>query len=148
VSTLTNGSISGTDFVSRGRRVDHRGLQVCVGIGDAALLVHLNQELTMLIQIEDKLLANVNGGGAANGAGEAFGFGAGVAVTHALSHVPGWNSQVAGQPDGFQKRHESVIGPKVTGYANGMSAGPLKDFTSGVGAGATAAPGWSFRHGL
>jgi len=55
---------------------------------------------------------------------------------------------VPGQPEGFQKRHESVVGPQVTSYSNGLSAGPWKDFTSGVGAGATAAPGWSFRHGI
>lgn len=102
----------------------------------------------MFDQIEDKLLTQANGGGMAQAAGQAVGFGAGVAVTSALSHVPGWNQQVPGQPAGFQKRHESVVGPQVTNYANGLSAGPWKDFTSGVGAGATAAPGWSFQHGL
>ena len=93
-------------------------------------------------------LANVHGGNLLHGAGEAFGFGAGVAVTAGLSLSPKWSQQVPGQPPGFQKRHESVVGPQVAGYASKLSPGPLKDFTSGVGAGATAAPGWSFRHGL
>lgn len=84
----------------------------------------------------------------AHAAGEAVGFGAGVAVTGALSMVPGWNQQVPGQPAGFEKRHESVVGPQVTGYSNGLAPGSWKDFTAGVGVGATAAPGWSFRHGL
>lgn len=32
--------------------------------------------------------------------------------------------------------------------AEGMSAGPLKELVGGVADGATAAPGWSYRHGL
>jgi len=98
--------------------------------------------------IDRDALTDVQGGNMLHAAGEAVGFGAGVGVTKALSVVPGWNQQVPGQPEGFQKRHESVVGPKVESYANGLSAGPWKDFTSGVGAGATAAPGWSFQHGL
>lgn len=100
----------------------------------------------MLISIEE--LATVCGGGMAQSAGEAVGFGAGVAVTGALRAVPGWNAQVPGAPPGFEKRHESVVGPAVTNYANGLAPGAWKDFTSGVGAGATAAPGWSFQHGI
>lgn len=98
--------------------------------------------------LDHEALAGVTGGGLVHRAGEAFGFGAGVAVTGALSVVPGWNQQVPGQPPGFEKRHESVVGPKVAAYASSLPAGAWKDFTSGVGAGATAAPGWSFRHGL
>jgi hypothetical protein len=93
-------------------------------------------------------LATVHGGNLLHGAGEAVGFGAGVAVTGALAAVPGWNQQVPGMPVGFQKRHESVVGPKVEGFAQKLPAGPLKDFTSGLGAGATAAPPWSFKHGI
>jgi hypothetical protein len=102
----------------------------------------------MLDTISNDSLSNVQGGNMLHAAGEAVGFGAGVAVTRGLSVVPGWNQQVPGQPPGFQKRHESVVGPKVESYAKGLSPGPWKDFTSGVGVGATAAPGWSFRHGL
>ena len=102
----------------------------------------------MLTVIDDRELAEVHGGGLVHGAGEAVGFGAGVAVTGALAFVPGWNKQVPGQPDGFQKRHESVVGPQVASYANKLSPGPWKQFTTGVADGATAAPGWSFRHGI
>jgi len=98
--------------------------------------------------IEASDLHRVSGGNALHSVGEGVGFGAGVAVTAGLGLVPGWNSQVPGAPAGFQKRHESVVGLQVTSFSNGLSAGPLKDFTSGVGAGATAAPGWSFRHGI
>jgi hypothetical protein len=98
--------------------------------------------------IDTDHLTHVTGGNALNTVGQGVGFGAGVAVTGALSLVPGWNKQVPGQPEGFEKRHESVVGPKVANYANGLAPGPWKDFTSGVGAGATAAPGWSFQHGL
>lgn len=90
----------------------------------------------------------VHGAGFVRDAGHALGFGAGVAVTAGLGLVPSWRSQVAGQPDGFQRRHESVIGPAITRAASGMSGGVMRDFTEGLGAGATAAPGWSFRHGL
>ena len=93
-------------------------------------------------------LSRVNGGTMLHDAGEAVGFGAGVAVTGALGLVPGWNQQVPGQPAGFEKRHESVVGPQVAKYASGLGAGPWKDFTSGVATGATAAPGWSFQHGI
>jgi len=98
--------------------------------------------------IDDSSLAQVSGGGALFSAGQAFGFGAGVAVTGALGLASSWRAQVPGQPEGFQKRHEAVVGPKVASYANGLAAGPWKELTSGVAAGATAAPGWSFHHGL
>jgi hypothetical protein len=93
-------------------------------------------------------LDQVSGGGFVHGAGEVFGFGAGVAVTAGLGLVPSWSKQVPNAPAGFEKRHESVVGPKVTAYSNGLAPGPWKQFTAGVGEGATAAPGWSFRHGL
>ena len=87
-------------------------------------------------------------GGLLHGLGEAAGFGAGVAVTAGLGIAPGWNAQVPNQPAGFEKRHESVLGPKLATYANGLAAGPWKELATGVAAGATAAPPWSFAHGL
>ena len=93
-------------------------------------------------------LSQVSGGGVLRSAGEAFGFGAGVAVTAGLALSSKWSQQVPGQPDGFQKRHESVLGPRIARSAEGMSAGPLKELVGGVADGATAAPGWSYRHGL
>ena len=102
----------------------------------------------MFTTLDQAQLSNIHGGGALGRAGEAFGFGAGVAVTAGLGLVPSWSTQVPGKPDGFQKRHESVLGPKVAAYANGLSAGPWKEVVSGVGRGATAAPPWSFEHGL
>jgi hypothetical protein len=98
--------------------------------------------------IDTASLVNVTGAGALARTGHAIGFGAGVAVTAGLSVVPGWNSQVPGQPAGFQRRHESVVGPQIAGYAARQPAGAWKDFTSGVGAGATEAPRWSFEHGV
>lgn len=99
-------------------------------------------------QLDDSSLASVTGGGALHTAGEAFGFGAGVAVTGALAMSAKWREQSPGRPEGFERRHESVVGPKIANYANGLAAGPWKELTSGVAAGATAAPGWSYRHGL
>lgn len=102
-----------------------------------------------MITLDADTLHNVTGAGPiARRAGEAFGFGAGVAVTGALAFVPGWNDQVAGQPPGFQRRHESVVGPQITEHARGLPAGGWRDFVGGVGAGATAAPPWSFQHGI
>lgn len=92
-------------------------------------------------------LASVTGGGALHSAGSAIGFGAGVAVTAGLALSSKWSQPVAGQPEGFQRRHEAVLGPKVTQYSQGQT-GAWRDFTAGVGEGATAAPGWTFRHGL
>ena len=99
--------------------------------------------------IDQAALLDVQGG-LLHGLGEATGFGAGVAVTAGLGLglVPGMNAQVPGQPAGFEKRHEPIIGPKITSLASGLSQGPLKTFATGLGEGATAAPGWSFRHGL
>jgi hypothetical protein len=102
----------------------------------------------MFATISESNLAEVQGGGLVRAAGEKVGFGAGVAVTGALALVPGWNEQVAGRPAGFQKRHEAVVGPKVARYADSLSPGVWRDFTSGVASGATAAPGWTFDHGF
>ncbi len=100
----------------------------------------------MLKTIDD--VSAVRGGTMLYDAGKRFGFGAGVAVTGALRFVPGWNDPVAGRGDGFQKRHEPVVGPKIAGYANGLAPGAWKDFVTGVGAGASEAPQWTFEHGL
>ena len=102
-----------------------------------------------MIALDARALAQVHGGGPlARGVGAGLGFGAGVAVTGALAFVPGWNRQVSGRPPGFQERHNSVVGPQLTQYANGLPAGSWRDFVGGAGAGATAAPGWSFQHGI
>ena len=102
----------------------------------------------MLQTIDPGELDAVHGGSMLNNVGQGLGFGAGVAVTGALAFVPGWNQQVPGKPPGFERRHEAVVGPRIASYADRQPAGAWRDFTSGVGAGATAAPGWSFRHGL
>jgi hypothetical protein len=103
--------------------------------------------MNMLATIDDSALDQVHGG-SLEGAGRAFGFGAGVAVTGALALVPGWNRQVPGAPAGFQERHKPVAGPAINRFADGMSPGPLRNLVSGIGAGATAAPQWSFEHGI
>ncbi len=104
--------------------------------------------MNMLATIDDSALDHVSGGVSLHDAGRAFGFGAGVAVTGALALVPGWNRQVPGQPPGYQARHQAVAGPAITRFANGMSPGPLRILVSGVGAGATAAPQWSYENGI
>jgi hypothetical protein len=102
-----------------------------------------------MLTLQDDQLELVTGGGAlARRAGDAFGFGAGVAVTGALAFVPGWNEQVPNRPAGFQRRHESVVGPRISEYARTLAPGAWRDFASGVGHGATAAPPWSFEHGI
>lgn len=103
---------------------------------------------TDMLTLSDDQLEHVTGGGALSRTGEALGFGAGVAVTGALALVPGWNTQVPGRPPGFQRRHESVVGPQVSQYANTLAPGAWRDFAAGVGRGATAAPPWSFEHGI
>ncbi len=81
-------------------------------------------------------------------------------MTEGLSLLPSWNAPVLGT-DGkpvasvpgadrigdhdIEKRHEEDIGPKVAGYAEGMQPGALHDLVSGFGAGATQAPGDSYR---
>lgn len=105
--------------------------------------------MRMFLTIDHVELTHVQGGGGALArAGEAFGFGAGVAVTAGLGLVPSWSTQVPGRPVGFERRHEPVVGPKVTSYADSLASGPWKELASGVGRGATAAPGWAFEHGL
>ncbi len=108
------------------------------------------------------------GGGAVAGvahpmaeqAGEKLGVGLGVIVTEALALVPSWNQPVLddkGQPvqsvpgaerigdHDIKKRHEEVVGPKVTALVDQIPPGAIHDFVAGFGAGATAGPGDSYR---
>jgi hypothetical protein len=93
-------------------------------------------------------------------AGRALGLGIGVVVTEGLRLVPGWNRPVLGADgkpvasvpgaarDGdyeIRKRHEEVVGPEVTAKAEKLGPGLLRDFVAGFGAGATEAPGASYR---
>lgn len=92
--------------------------------------------------------------------GHALGVALGVIVTEALAAIPSWNApvvdehgaQVAQVPGATRigdhpilKRHEEVVGPKVTAAVAGMSPGVLHDLLAGVGVGATEAPGDSYR---
>ena len=92
--------------------------------------------------------------------GEKLGMGLGVIVTEALALVPSWNKPLLdkqGQPvasvPGAQrignhdllKRHQEVVGPQVTALVEKMPAGVLHDLLEGLGKGATAAPGESYR---
>jgi hypothetical protein len=92
--------------------------------------------------------------------GEKLGMGLGVIVTEALALVPSWNTPVLdkqGKPaasvPGAQrignhdllKRHQEAVGPQVTALVEKMPAGALHDLLEGLGKGATAAPGASYR---
>jgi hypothetical protein len=92
--------------------------------------------------------------------GEKLGMGLGVIVTEALALVPSWNQPVLdkqGKPvasvAGAQrignhdllKRHQEVVGPQVTALVEKLPAGTLHDLLEGLGKGATAAPGASYR---
>lgn len=92
--------------------------------------------------------------------GEAFGMGAGFLVTELLALVPGWNDDlldedgqelsavVGAQREGehaLEKRHQQVVGPQILDHAAGLDEGIWKDLLTGVGEGATAAPGASYR---
>lgn len=100
----------------------------------------------MFETLEASQLVDVQGGNAFH-AGKRFGFDAGVLVTKALKHVSGWNEQVPGAPAGFEKRHESVAGPKISAFADKLMPGPIKRFFTGAGYGATAAPRWTYHQG-
>jgi hypothetical protein len=93
-------------------------------------------------------------------AGRALGLGLGVAVTEGLRLVPGWDDPVLGA-DGkpvasvpgaeregdyaIRKRHQEVVGPEVAAAAKKLPPGLFKDFITAFGAGATEAPGDSYR---
>ena len=92
--------------------------------------------------------------------GEKLGMGLGVIVTEALALLPSANKPLLdkqGKPvasiPGAERignhdiltRHQEVIGPKVTALVEKMPAGALHDLLEGLGKGATAAPGESYR---
>ncbi|MFT3692463.1 MAG: hypothetical protein QM831_04930 [Kofleriaceae bacterium] len=92
--------------------------------------------------------------------GHALGVALGVIVTEALAAVPSWNTPVVDQKGAqvdevpgakrigdhpILKRHEEVVGPKITAAIEGMSPGVIHDFLTGLGVGATEAPGDSYR---
>ena len=92
--------------------------------------------------------------------GEALGMGLGVVVTEALALVPSWNKPLLdakGKPvagvegaarigdHDLRKRHEEVVGPQVSALVNKLAPGALHDLLEGLGKGATAAPGTSYR---
>jgi hypothetical protein len=94
------------------------------------------------------------------GFGEALGMGLGVVVTEALAALPSWNKPVLdaqGKPvasveganrvgnHDILKRHQEVVGPKVTELVSKLSPGAVHDLLEGLGKGATAAPGESYR---
>ena len=92
--------------------------------------------------------------------GEALGMGLGVIVTEALSLAPSWNKPVldaVGKPvasvEGADRvgnhdilqRHQEVVGPKVSALVEKLHPGVIHDLLEGLGKGATAAPGESYR---
>lgn len=95
-----------------------------------------------------------------NNLGEGIGMGAGVLVTELLAFVPGWNDELKNE-DGsdvqavegaerigeheLEKRHQQVVGPQIAERAAELEPGMWKDFLTGVGEGATDAPGASYR---
>ena len=60
----------------------------------------------------------------------------------ALQHVEGAD-RVGDHP--LRKRHEEVVGPKITAYVETLAPGAIHDLLEGVGIGATQAPGASYR---
>lgn len=92
--------------------------------------------------------------------GEKIGMALGVAVTRVLAYVPSWNEilrdeqgQELQQVEGaervgampLRKRHMQVVGPQISAWVAGLSPGKIRDFLEGVGVGATAAPGETYR---
>jgi hypothetical protein len=93
-------------------------------------------------------------------AGQGLGLGLGVAVTEGLSLVPSWNKPVLdaqGKPvasvpgaerigdHDILKRHQEVVGPQLAALDSKIAPGALHDFVGGLAAGATEAPGASYR---
>lgn len=96
----------------------------------------------------------------AEGFGETLGMGLGLIVTEALSAAKSWNEPVLdekGQPvqsvpgaervgdHDILKRHQEVVGPKVSAMVEKLPPGELQAFLKGLGKGATDAPGTAYR---
>ncbi len=94
------------------------------------------------------------------GFGEVVGTAIGVIVTEALALNPIWNAPLLdaqGQPvqriEGadrigdhrLRKRHQKVLGPKITAYVKTLPPGVVHDLLQGLGDGASKAPGKSYR---
>jgi hypothetical protein len=92
--------------------------------------------------------------------GQGIGLGLGVAVTEGLAFSKKWNAPLLnpqGQPvqsipganrignHDIRVRHQEVVGPQVAAKAAKLPPGFRHDFLEGVGRGATAAPGTSYR---
>ena len=92
--------------------------------------------------------------------GEGLGLGLGAIVTEALRLVPSWNTPVLdaqGKPaehiegadrlgqHALLKRHQEVVGPKVTALVQTLAPGVVRELLEGLGKGATEAPGASYR---
>jgi hypothetical protein len=87
------------------------------------------------------------------------GLAAGVSVTLALRFSPKWNAPIVEQGEpitelpgamrigdhALRQRHREVAGPRISARAQAMPAGLLRDLVAGFGAGATAAPGATYR---
>jgi hypothetical protein len=110
--------------------------------------------------IEERQSSPAAHAGVAEQGGHALGVALGVIVTEALAAIPSWNApvlddhgaQVEEVPGATRigdhpilKRHEEVVGPKITAAVENMSPGVLHDLLTGVGVGATEAPGDSYR---
>ena len=93
-------------------------------------------------------------------AGKALGLAAGVVVTEALALIPSWSKPLVdanGKPvqsipgaerigdHDIEKRHQEVVGPQITALDEKIPKGMIHDFVGGFGAGATEAPGASYR---
>jgi hypothetical protein len=92
--------------------------------------------------------------------GQGLGLALGVGVTEGLSLVPSWNQPVldaSGKPvasvpgadrigdHDILKRHQEVVGPQLGSLDSKIAPGALHDFVGGLAAGATEAPGASYR---
>lgn len=92
--------------------------------------------------------------------GEGLGLALGVAVTEALALSKKWNAPLVdakGQPvkhvEGadqqgaypLRTRHQEVVGPKILEAVKKLPPGAVHDLVEGLGLGASAAPGTSYR---
>jgi len=91
--------------------------------------------------------------------GLAAGLATGVVVTVALRFSKKWDAPIleAGRPveriagaeriaeHDIRERHQEVVGPRISASAQQMPPGPLQTLVAGFGAGATEAPGVTYR---